>query len=119
MISSNDQARYDRMAAVEEASGGQSTEGVSAHGDDAAAIGRQLLLEAMGSAEAVTRAVGRKPLDGGPRTGKAATSINLRVGDARKSRLEALREKQHRKNTSDLVRDAIDEYLERHERVGA
>lgn len=114
-LSEKDQDRYDRMAGVEETADGDLRDGASAHGADAAAIGRQMLLEGLGSEAAVARAVGRPRLDGGAPGGEHSPTIRVRVQQDRKERLERLRIAQHRKYASDLVRDAIDEYLERHE----
>lgn len=114
-LSKKDQDRYDRMASVEESQLSESRLGQSAHGTDAAVIGQQLLLEALGSRDAVTKAVGRPRLDGAAASGEESPTIRVRVPQDRKERLEQLRIAQHRKYASDLVRDAIDEYLERHE----
>lgn len=114
-LSKKDQDRYDRMAVVEESRAGATVPGESARGVDAAAIGQQFLLEALGSQEAVTKAVGRPRLDGNAASGEESPTIRVRVLPDRKERLEQLRIAQHRKYASDLVRDAIDEYLERHE----
>ncbi|MBT1608486.1 ribbon-helix-helix domain-containing protein [Curtobacterium flaccumfaciens pv. betae] len=115
-LSKKDQDRYSRMAAVEEAVDGEVLAGDSAHGADAAAIGQQLLLEALGTDAAVSKAIGRPRLDGAAPDGEHSPTIRVRVPQDRKERLEQLRIAQHRKYASDLVRDAIDEYLERHER---
>lgn len=114
-LSKKDQDRYDRMAAEEETAVGAALPGESSHGADAAAIGQQMLLDALGTESAVAKAVGRPRLDGGQSDGEYSPTIRVRVPKDRKDRLEQLRKAQHRKYASDLVRDAIDEYLERHE----
>jgi hypothetical protein len=116
-LSKKDQDRYDRMAAAEEHSGGESLPGEIARGAGAAALGQQMLLEALGSEEAVARAVGRPHIDGRGPDGSHSPTIHVRVAEDRRARLERLRGLQHRRYTSDLVRDAIDEYLERHEHI--
>lgn len=115
-ISKKDQARYERMAAVEESEHGVLRHGDSARGEQASSIGEQMLRDALGSEEAVTRAVGRPRVGGGVPTGEHSPTIRVRVEQDRKERLERLRIAQQRRSASDLVRDAIDEYLERHER---
>lgn len=47
-LTDRDQKRYTALAALEEQPTGTSTPGVSAHGADAAAIGHQLILDALG-----------------------------------------------------------------------
>lgn len=114
-LSEKDQDRYDRMAATEQMATGAALSGESVHGADAAAIGQQMLLEALGSSAEVAKAVGRPRLGGTQPDGEHSPTIRVRVQQDRKDRLERLRRVQHRKYASDLVRDAIDEYLERHE----
>lgn len=120
-INDNDQERYDRLSALEEQPTGTSTPGVSHTGADAAAIGRQLLLDALGSEAAVTRAIrgGRPNLAGKSGAGEASPQIRVRVTAARKQQLEELKRQMHRNNTSDVVREAIDEYVSKHLKASA
>jgi len=113
-LSKKDQDRYDRMAAIEETSTGALLPGDSAHGADAAEIGAQLLLDALGSEAAVSKAIGRPKLGGAAPDGEHSPTIHVRLPRDRKDRLEQLRIVQRRKYAADLVRDAIDEYLDRH-----
>ncbi|SEH57177.1 MULTISPECIES: hypothetical protein [unclassified Leifsonia] len=113
-ISEKDQDRYAHMAAVEEVVGGQSESGTSVHGTAAAALGQQFLLDALGSVEEVERAVGRPRVDKAGAKGEGSPLVQVRITAARKRELEALRVQMHRKSTSDVVRAAIDEYVERH-----
>lgn len=116
-LSSEDQERYAKMSALEEQAEGAGTGsgGESHHGADAAAIGQQLLLDALGSAEAVDRAVrGGRPNLGGRSAGGASPTLRVRVTEDRQHELEILRTRLHRQHTSDIVREALDEYVARH-----
>jgi len=113
-MTKKEQARYSALAEQEETPAGVSAPGVSAHGADAAAIGRQMLLEALGSADAVTKATG-----GRPRIGRAdglgeSPTIRVRVSVDQKRDIHALRTRMKMKNDSDLVRAALDEYMSTH-----
>jgi hypothetical protein len=110
-----DERRYERMATEEARPAGRSRDGASLRGAAAASLGEQMLLEALGSDAAVAKAVGRPKLGGATGNGEASPTLRVRVTQDRKERLERLRLQQHRRYTSDLVREAIDEYLERHE----
>lgn len=75
-------------------------------------VGGERLTEsrAVELAERLQRRVGRPAL-GEP--GKRSPALNLRIARADKDQLEVLARQQGRR-TSDLVRDALREYLERH-----
>jgi len=104
------------MAAVEATADGDSERGESLHGGDVAALGQQMLLDALGSAGAVERAiVGRPRVDKGGGRGQASPTLQVRITAARKKDLERLRLQTHSKSTSDVVRAAIDEYVDRHQ----
>ncbi|WP_348789188.1 hypothetical protein [Leifsonia sp. NPDC080035] len=113
-LSKKEQRRYEAMASIEERADGVSETGESAHGADAAALGEQLLLEALGSPEAVERRVGRPRVDSEGEKGTASPMIQVRISAARKRDLERLRVETRSKSTSDVIRAAIDEYVERH-----
>ena len=83
-LSKKDQERYATLAALEEQPTGTSTPGESAHGADAAAIGQQMLLDALGSTQAVARAVGGRPRVGGTAAGAGSSpTIRTRPASAR------------------------------------
>lgn len=75
-------------------------------------VGGERLTESSAAeiAERLERRVGRPAL-GEP--GKRSPALNLRIARADKDQLEALARQQGRR-TSDLVRDALREYLDRH-----
>lgn len=120
-LTPEEQERYHRLAALEEQPGGTSTEGHSHVGATAAEIGHQLLLEALGSEQAVERAVrgGRPSLSGKSGPGSESPTIRVRVTPGRKHDLEILKTQMNCKSTSDIVRAAIDEYVENHLRASA
>ena len=119
-LSKKDQERYAALAALEEQPAGASTPGESAHGADAAAIGQQLLLDALGSTQAVTRAVGGRPRVGGAAAGAGSSpTIRTRVSETRKREVDQLRTQLGMKSDSDVVRAALDEYVERHLKASA
>lgn len=60
-LSKKEQERYASLAAIEERPEGDPTGGESAHGADAAATGQQVLLDALGSSDAVRKALGVRP----------------------------------------------------------
>ena len=114
-LSKKDQERYAVLAALEEQPTGTSTPGQSARGADAAAIGQQLLLGALGNAKAVQREVGGRPRVGGTAAGAGSSpTLRVRVTAGRKQDVDRLRTKLGMKNDSDVVRAALDEYVERH-----
>lgn len=114
-LTEKDQERYDRLAALEEQPTGESTPGESVHGADAAAIGQQMLLDALGSADAVTKAVGGRPRLGGADAGTGASpTLRTRVTAHRKAEVDQLRDQLGMKSDSDVVRAALDEFVERH-----
>jgi hypothetical protein len=114
-LTKKDQVRYAKLAALEEQQGGASTPGESAHGADAAAIGQQLLLDALGSPSNVTKAVAGRPRLGGPKTGTGASPmLRTRVTPSRKDEVDQLRAQLGMKTESDVLRAALDEYVERH-----
>ena len=114
-LSKKDQERYAALAALEEQPTGTSTPGESAHGADAAAVGQQLLLGALGNAKAVQRAVGGRPRVGGAAAGAGASpTLRVRVTANRKQDVDRRRAQLGMKHDSDVVRAALDEYVERH-----
>ena len=119
-ISQKEQERYAALAALEEQPTGTSTAGESAHGADAAAIGQQLLLGALGSTKAVQRAVGGRPRVGGKAAGAGSSpTLRVRVTVSRKHDVDRLRAQLGMKNDSDVVRAALDEYVDRHLQASA
>ena len=119
-LSKKDQERYATLAALEEQPTGASTPGESAHGADAAAIGQQILLEALGSTQAVARAVGGRPRVGGTAAGSGASpTIRTRVTPTRNREVDQLRAQLGMKTDSDVVRAALDEYVQRHLQASA
>jgi hypothetical protein len=62
------------------------------------------------AAKAERRAVGRPSLSA---VGRRSPALNLRVSEDAKARLDALARAQGRRQ-SDVVRDALNEYLQRH-----
>lgn len=113
-LTPQDQERLAALAALEETPTGTPTgSGETLRGGDAAAFGRQLLLDALGSEEAVSVAVGGRPrLD--PTAPGAAPTIRVRVTQAQKNSISLLRQQMHQKKDSDIVRLALDEYVSRH-----
>jgi len=85
------------------------------HGAAAAAAGRAALEQALGSPEAVRRAVGRPTLDP---AGRPAKVRRVRVPEPLDARVELAVAAGAAANYSALVRDALGEYLERHVVVG-
>lgn len=109
------QEHYARLAALEEQPGGSSGPGESAFGGEAAAIGRQMLLEALGSEEAVRKAVGGRPRVGGAPAGDGESpTIRVRVTPLRKQQIAMLKKQIHVKHEADVVRAALDEYVANH-----
>jgi hypothetical protein len=83
-------------------------------GPAAAAKGRALLEAALGGSENVARAIrGRRPLDGTRAPGYRSPLRSFRLPEAMDATLATLSEAQHRKQ-SDVIRDALAEYFERH-----
>lgn len=115
-LSETDQERYSRLAALEEHPGGTSSDGDSQTGEAASAIGRQMLLEALGGEQAVKIALrgGRPNLSGSVGSGAASPTIRVRVTPVLRRDLETLRIRLKAPNTSAIVRDALEEYLRRH-----
>ena len=119
-LSKKDQERYAALAALEEQPTSASTPGESAHGADAAAIGQQMLLDALGSTQAVARAVGGRPRVGGTAAGAGSSpTIRTRVTPTRKREVDQLRAQLGMKSDSDVVRAALDEYVQRHLQASA
>lgn len=119
-LTKKEQEHYAALAAHEEQPTGTSSTGESAHGADAAAIGQQLLVDALGSTQAVARAVGGRPRVGGAATGAGASpTIHTRVTAARKREVDQLRSQLGMKSDSDVVRAALDEYVQRHLQASA
>jgi hypothetical protein len=83
-------------------------------GPAAAADGRALLEAALGGSENVARATrGRRPLGGVRAPGYRSPLRSFRLSDAMDVTLTSVSEAQHRKQ-SDVIRDALAEYFERH-----
>lgn len=119
-LSKKEQERYARLAALEEQPGGESTPGSSVHGAEAAALGQQMLLEALGDPAAVTKAVGGRPRVGGSAAGDGESpTLRVRVTLDRKHDIIVLRQQLGMKNDSDVVRAAIDEFVDRHLQASA
>jgi hypothetical protein len=115
-LSRSEQERYERLASLEEQAGGSGTGGKSHRGNEAAAIGQQMLLEAFGDDAAVQRALrgGRPNLEGKSAAGAESPTIRVRVTPARRLQLDVLKTQMNRAHTSDVVRDALDEYVAKH-----
>lgn len=114
-LTKKDQDRYRELAKLEEQPDGESTPGESHRGAAAAAIGQQLLLDALGSQEAVTRAVGGRPTLGQKAAGGGASpTIRVRVTPHQREAIGTLRRQLDLKTDSDLVRVALDEYVSKH-----
>jgi hypothetical protein len=119
-LSKRDQERYTRLAALEEQPKGEPTPGSSVHGADAAALGQQMLLEALGDPAAVTKAVGGRPRVGGSVAGDGESpTLRVRVTRDRKHDILVLRHQLGMKHDSDVVRAAIDEFVDRHLQASA
>jgi hypothetical protein len=83
-------------------------------GAAAAAEGRALLEAALGGSDNVARAIrGRRPLDGARAPGYRSPLRSFRLPEAMDVTLTSVSEAQHRKQ-SDVIRDALAEYFERH-----
>ncbi len=83
-------------------------------GAAAAAAGRSLLEAALGGSENVARAIrGRRPLGGARAPGYRSPLRSFRLPEAMDATLTTLSEAQQRKQ-SDVIRDALAEYFERH-----
>lgn len=85
-------------------------------GAASAAFGHQLLLEALGSEEAIEQEVrrGRPPVGSAASTGKSSPVIRARIDEERLARLDAITADTH-KERSVLVREAIDLLLASYE----
>ncbi|TFD22251.1 hypothetical protein [Cryobacterium sp. TMS1-13-1] len=114
-LTKKDQERYRRLAELEEHPNGTSTTGESHHGDEAAAIGRHLLLEALGSEAAVAKAIGGRPSLGHNTAGHGSSpTIRVRVTASQREDITTLKHRMHVKTDSELVRVALDEYMTKH-----
>lgn len=115
-LSKTDQERYERLSQLEEQPGGTGTGGESHRGEDAVEVGREILRAALGNEEQVQKALrgGRPNLDGKSATGGESPTIRFRVTHTRQHELELLKVQMKRQYTSDLVRDALDEYVAKH-----
>ena len=114
-LAKKDQDRYRKLSEIEEQLGGESSPGESRRGAAAAAIGQQLLLDALGSQEAVTKAVGGRPTLGQRASGGGASpTIRVRVTPHQREAIGTLRRQLDLKTDSDLVRVALDEYMSKH-----
>ena len=83
-------------------------------GQAAAAEGRTLLEAALGGSESVARAIrGRRPLDGARAPGYRSPLRSFRLPEAMDAALTTV-SKAQRRQQSDVIRDALAEYFERH-----
>jgi hypothetical protein len=115
-LTPEDQERYRKLAELEESPTGESTGGSDTRrGADAAAFGQQLLLGALGSEKAVTKAVGGRPNLGRKTAGQGASpAIRVRISSDQKAKLVTLKTQMKIERDSDLVRVALDEFMARH-----
>lgn len=90
------------------------TAGQITRGAAAAAEGRRALQQAGGDSAEVRHALGGRPrIDPDAPSGEHAPIRRVRVAQAMSDRLDALAAAQHR-NASEVIRDALTEYLDRH-----
>ena len=119
-LTQQDQEKYLKLAELEEQSEGVSQPGESYHGSEAAAIGHSLLLEALGSEEAVREALGGRPSLGRTTAGAGPSpTIRVRVTEAQREAISALKNQMRMKHDSELVRAALEEYTSRHLKASA
>lgn len=109
-IGKKDQARLADLAAIAE-SDSPLPAGKRAHGhrEDDPDYGQRLLLEALGTPEAVEEAIrrGRPPVGSTTPAGAQSPVIRARIDPAREARLEAITQSTGKK-PSTLLREAID-----------
>jgi hypothetical protein len=118
-LTKKEQERYHQLAAIEEQPTGESIPGESHKGAAAAAIGHQLLLEALGSEEAVTKAIGGRPSLGSKTAGSGESpTIRVRVTEKQRRGVTTLKQQMNLGTDSELVRVALDEYLSKHLQAG-
>lgn len=115
-LTPEDQERFRKLAELEESPAGESTGGTDPHrGADSAAFGQQLLLDALGSENAVRKAVGGRPNLGHETAGNGPSpTIRVRVTNDQKKNIGILKTRMKMKRDSDVVRVALDEYVSRH-----
>lgn len=106
-MDTTEQKRYDALAALEESNEGAPTGGASAHGADAAAIGRALIEQA--------RNVGGRPKIGGASGAGPSPVMRARVHPDAKARfLAAILATTGITEESEALRIAMNEYVDNH-----
>lgn len=114
-LSKKEQERYAALAAIEEQPQGTPTGGQSAHGADAAAIGQQMLLDALGSVDAVRKAVGGRPRVDGEKAGAGPSPmLRTRIGAFEREQFLQAAEAIGITNDSAALRTAVSEFTSRH-----
>jgi hypothetical protein len=108
-LTEDEEARYAAMAEWAESDAGLIPEGATIIRSTGDGAGRALLEAALGSAEAVDRAIGRPTLDGTVATGKSPTR-QVRLPRDLDALLTERASAEHRK-PSELMREALDQYL--------
>ena len=115
-LTKKEQERYAALAAIEEQPEGEPTGGEGAHGADAAAIGQQMLLDALGSPEAVQKAVGGRPRVDGQKAGAGPSpTLRARIGAQQRTRFLNAAQTLGITNDSDALRTAVEEFTSRHD----
>jgi hypothetical protein len=81
-------------------------------GEEASAIGRQLMLDALGSEDAVMKPIGGRPSLGHWTTGGSASpTIRVRVTTTQREGVIMLQNRLNVNHDSDIVMAALDEYM--------
>lgn len=113
-LTAAEEKRYARMAAEHERNPQPLDPARALFGDEAAAAGRALLEECLGGPEALERALGGRPsLSPEAPRGHRSPVRSLRLPDELSRRLDAQAEAEGRR-PSDVMRDALVEYLDGH-----